>query len=259
MRYPTISNGENHPLTGSCIPCRVLDCAVFNGLAPRTVSGMGDVVIQREFRAGSQLELNGALADRVAVVAVGSVRIQWALDDGRRYVLGFCFKGDVLQLPSRDPGVKAIAITNGILYLVERSFFGRCREKNRGVDQWELAVARENLEGMAAQSLLLGRLSAEERMCLFLLDLADRIGTTTEFGVALTLPMNREDIADHLGLKSETVSRQFSRMKTTGLVRLPKPGKVIIPDTQELIDRVPYGLSSGEPSAFMVKRDRSVA
>ena len=259
MRYPTLSNDSSHSLTGSCIPCRVLDCAVFNGMAPRTVSGMGDVVIQREFRAGSQLELNGALADRIAVVAVGSVRIQWSLDDGRRQVLGFSFKGDVLQLPSHDLGVKAIAITNGILYLVERSFFGRCREKNRGVNQWELAVARENLEGMTAQALLLGRLSAEERMRLFLLDLAGRIGTASEFGVALTLPMNREDIADHLGLKSETVSRQFSRMKTEGLVRLPKPGKVIIPDPWKLTDRVPYGLSSGASPASDVKGNRSVA
>jgi len=259
MHYPTFSGDRSHPLAGSCVPCRVLDCAVFNGMAPRTVSGMGDVVIQREFRAGSHLELNGFLADRVAVVAVGSVRIQWTLDDGRRQVLGFCFKGDVVQLPSHDPGVKAIAITNGILYLVKRSFFGRCREKNRGVDQWELAVARENLESMTAQALLLGRLSAEERMCLFLLDLAERIGTASEFGVAFTLPMNREDIADHLGLKSETVSRQFSRMKTEGLVRLPKPGQVTILDTRKLTDRVPYGLSSGVSPASIVRGDRSVA
>jgi len=259
MQYPTLSSDRNHRLTGSCKPCRVLDCAVFNGMAPRTVSGMGNVVIQREFRAGSYLDLNGALADRVAVVAVGSVRIQWTLDDGRRQVLGFCFKGDVLQLPSRDPGVKAIAITNGILYLVERSFFGRCREQNRGVDQWELAVARENLEGMTAQALLLGRLSAEERMCLFLLDLAERIGSASDFGVAFTLPMNREDIADHLGLKSETVSRQFSRIKAEGLVRLPKPGKVIIPDSRKLVERVPYGLAGGETAASQVKGKRSVA
>jgi len=259
MQYPTLNDDRQHALAGCCRPCRVLDCAAFNAMAPRTISGLGNAVIQKEFRAGSFLDIGLHSADRVAVVAVGSVRIQWTLIDGRRQVLGFSFKGDVLQLPSDDPGIKAVAITNGILYLVERSFFGRCREEKRAIDKWELAVARENLEGMTAQALLLGRLSAEERMCLFLLDLAERIGAVSEFGVALTLPMNREDIADHLGLKSETVSRQFSRMKLEGLVRLPKPGKVIIPDIQQLVERVPYGLSGGEPAVSYVRGKRSVA
>ena len=49
--------------------------------------------------------------------------------------------------------------------------------------------------------------------------MAERIGTEANGKCELELPMSRGDIADSLGLTIETVSRQFSELRTTGLIK----------------------------------------
>ncbi len=57
--------------------------------------------------------------------------------------------------------------------------------------------------------LLLGRKTSIEKVAAFLIEMDIRL---TAAGI-LSLPMNRRDIADYLGLTLETVSRVMSRLK----------------------------------------------
>ncbi len=53
--------------------------------------------------------------------------------------------------------------------------------------------------------------------------------------------MTRTDIGDYLGLKNETVSRVFSKLRLEGIVNLPEPWKAVVLDRDALIE-----LSEGE-------------
>jgi CRP/FNR family transcriptional regulator len=68
--------------------------------------------------------------------------------------------------------------------------------------------------------LLLGSRSAEERLALFLLDLADRYQRRGYSSKEFVLRMTREEIASYLGLKLETVSRLFSHFQEIGLLQV---------------------------------------
>jgi CRP/FNR family transcriptional regulator len=46
--------------------------------------------------------------------------------------------------------------------------------------------------------------------------------------------MGRADIADYLGLTTETVSRTFTNLKRDGYIRLLQGGKVELPDREAL-------------------------
>ena len=67
---------------------------------------------------------------------------------------------------------------------------------------------------------MLGRQTAKERVLSFLIRLATNAGAKN--GEAVALPMNRQDMADYLGLTIETVSRVMTDLKRSHLVTLPE-------------------------------------
>jgi CRP/FNR family nitrogen fixation transcriptional regulator len=83
-------------------------------------------------------------------------------------------------------------------------------------------VVSRSLLGMTAAQLLhaedhmllLGRKSALEKVAAFVLEMDKRL---TAAGI-MSLPMNRRDIADYLGLTWETVSRSLSRLQEAGML-----------------------------------------
>jgi CRP/FNR family transcriptional regulator len=94
-----------------------------------------------------------------------------------------------------------------------------------------LSRASDELLAARAHLTLLGRKTAMERVSSFLLHLAQRQSRLGGSADQVALPMTRIDIADYLGLTSETVSRSLSMLRrlkaiqvTADGVRLLKPG-----------------------------------
>jgi CRP-like cAMP-binding protein len=107
------------------------------------------------------------------------------------------------------------------------------KSTERLIDQ-NLALARllrdttlRDLANAHGRTLLLGRMTAPERVAAFLLEMFERRDRTK----ALDLPMSRNDIADYLGLTIETVCRTLSAFKRDRIIAIPNPHRI------ELIDR----------------------
>lgn len=66
--------------------------------------------------------------------------------------------------------------------------------------------------------MMLGRKSALEKVASFLCVLADRVGEDQEDQRRINLPMRRGDIADFLGLTTETVSRTLTQLRKSGVI-----------------------------------------
>ena len=76
----------------------------------------------------------------------------------------------------------------------------------------ELSLARDHM-------MLLGRLSAEEKIAAFVWRMRQRWARVEGHAkLNVPLPMSRQDIADYLGLTLETVSRAFSQLKRDGVL-----------------------------------------
>ena len=103
----------------------------------------------------------------------------------------------------------------------------------------ELASAR-------FRTLMLGRMSAPERVATFLLDMFER----RDAARAVDLPMSRNDIADYLGLTIETVCRVMSALKRAGAIAIPTPHSVELRNRAALAaigERVPAATARDGP------------
>lgn len=97
---------------------------------------------------------------------------------------------------------------------------------------------------------MLGQLNSTERLAHFLVELHE-LYTSRHMGAApLTLPLTRQDIADYLGLRLETVSRSFSKLREVHVISLVGHYSVAILDRDRLarIGKCDRGSSSVFPS-----------
>ena len=90
-----------------------------------------------------------------------------------------------------------------------------------------LRALRDELAATRTQMMMLGRMSAVEKLASFVLAFADRASATRG---CVELPMTRSDIADYLGLTIETVSRKLNEFHAQGVIRLETPNRVWILD-----------------------------
>ena len=81
-----------------------------------------------------------------------------------------------------------------------------------------------SLERAHDHMMLLGRKTAQEKVASFLLDMSRRVSKGDRFD----LPMQRTDIADHLGLTIETVSRTLTQFAREGLIKLAAASRSVV-------------------------------
>lgn len=196
---------------------------------------MNRIVSSLELDPGDPLFDEGEPANAVYNVTAGAIKVYKLLGDGRRQVTGFLFAGDFLGLANDDIyAYSAEAVTHATLcrfqrrkleVLLER--YPRMEKRLLGMASHELAVAQE-------QMLLLGRKTAKEKLASFLLNLSKRLVQRGQKGNPVSVPMNRTDIGDYLGLTTETVSRTFTQLRQSGIISLNNGGKVEIHDRDVL-------------------------
>lgn len=219
------------PTTPSKIDIAAL--AMCRGLGKQSASRVVAVSTLQKASAGETLFSEGDDSDGIYEVVTGMLRLYKLLPDGRRQITGFISAGQILGLAPEGTHVySAEAITNVTLCRYPRVGFDRLIDEVPGLARRLLAVTSHELRAAQDQMLLLGRKAAAEKVASFLLLMADQQGNDTEVSV----PMARSDIADYLGLTTETVSRTFTKLKLEGLIALPTPNHVEIRDRSQLED-----------------------
>jgi CRP/FNR family nitrogen fixation transcriptional regulator len=176
----------------------------------------------------------GEPADYLYKVVSGAVRTFKILDDGRRQINSFYLPGDFFGLEvSREHGTSCEAICTATVLLMKRNAATELAKRDSSVARRLWDITAVELARVQDHIVLLIR-NAEERVGAFLTEIATRTHANEEFD----LPMSRQDIADHLGLTIETVSRTLTHFETIGFIALPKSRHVILRKRSALDDLI---------------------
>jgi CRP-like cAMP-binding protein len=183
------------------------------------------------FRRHAEIYGDGEPADYLYKVVTGVVQTYKVLADGRRQVGGFYLRGDIFGLETgAEHAFSAEAITEcRVLVAKHSTLIARAKTDHEVAFQLWMLTGRE-LRRLQDHLLLLIK-NAAERVAAFLLALAERSST----GNSIDLPMSRRDIADHLGLTIETISRTLSYLESVQAIELLSTRRVLLRDRSALV------------------------
>jgi CRP/FNR family transcriptional regulator len=159
-----------------------------------------------------------------AQVLSGVVKLTKALPDGRQQIVGLLFPSDFLGRPfSSASPYAAEAATEVELCCFNRRQFEELMHEQPSLKQLFLERTLDEVDAAREWMLLLGRKSAGEKVAALILHIARRLaaaecpGAKSE-SLRFDLPLSRTEMADYLGLRIETVSRQLKQLRTARVI-----------------------------------------
>ncbi len=232
----------------ACARCCLRELCVPEGFSQCDVDFMRRLVKDQhlKLKRGEQLFRAGERFDRLFAVASGSFKTYLITRGGRERINGFSFAGELMGLDAIAIGchvTHAVALEASVVCVLP---FRKIEETADRVPlvrrQFQHLLSREILRSQEL-TLLLGNLSAEERLAAFLLNLSQRFADRGFSGTYLRLPMSRPDIGRYLALTPETVSRLFTRIEAAGVIRVRgKAVEIVQPQQLEaLVELEPRG------------------
>lgn len=204
----------------SCDLCEVRERSICADLGPREFAHVEKTMARRNVVKNKALMVEGEPNESLYIIVDGSFRLSKVLEDGRRQVTGFLFKGDFVGVRSTESSAyTAEALEDSTVCFFPHRYLDEIAIDAPGIK--DRLIARGQTEYHKAQDhiVLLGKKTAEERVISFIEMIARTIGVNDGPQRRLVpLPMPRQDIADYLGLRLETLSRTLAALKQDGRI-----------------------------------------
>jgi len=218
-------------------------CGLFGGLTPGSLEKVTKIARTVRFGRGQTIFREGDPCPGIYVVGEGTVRVFKTAPSGKEHVLHFARAGmtfaEVAAIGRFDCPAHADVTEDSICVLIPEAGFRRiidedhsfCIEIMSGMSKWV-----HHLVGLLEDLVLR---DATARVARHLIK-SDSTGGQGEF----TLPMRKKDLASHLNLTSETLSRTLHRLVDCGLIETQGQG-IRIFDLAKL-EEVARGLAPAE-------------
>ena len=185
------------------------------------------------FRRNNVIACEGDAADYIFMVVSGVVRSCKTFRNGTRNVVAFYLPGDLFGWDDQKSTLSAEAATDAMVLFIKRSGLLSLAARESRVSGFLLAIATDELRRAQEHGLLMSR-SAKCRLAAFLTDLSNRMGKTG----SINLPMSHQDIADHLGLTIETLSRNITELERSGVIARASRRTLMVRDRRALMHAI---------------------
>ena len=217
------------PSTGSSFSCR--DCpsrehCLPAGLDPAGLCSFEHTVARRQhLKRHERLYRGGMPLEHLYIVSSGQIKAERPMPDGRPQVVGFYLPGQMLGLDALSSHAycsDAVALCDSTVCAISYSMLTSLLQQRSILLLRFHALFGAELARQQSNMLLLGNAKAPQRLAAFLMDLAtSRQAPAPAPPVpSFELRMSRDDIASHLGLALESVSRQLTQFRAAGLLEV---------------------------------------
>ncbi|MET1415406.1 Crp/Fnr family transcriptional regulator [Roseibium sp. HPY-6] len=171
----------------------------------------------REYDRGETLFLQGETAHAIHIVTEGWVKLYRIAPNGGEAVVNVFAKGEsfgeAVAFRGHAYPVSAEAVTACEVMRIPSSAILEAMRKDPDIAVSVLASTFAHLHSLVSQLEQLKAQTGPQRVAEFLLDLCEKDAG----GCVVTLPYDKFLIAGRLGMKPESLSRSFSKLKGVGV------------------------------------------
>lgn len=206
--------------------CRLEKLQPANGLTAEEMARLVDITDRkRPMAKGAHLFRQDDPFKSAFIVRAGSLKTYVLTDDGREQVLGFYLPGEVLGLDAISEGYQhanARALETTSVCEIPFEELQDLAGEIPGIQRQLLRIVSQELRTDEKLMTLLASKTAEARLATFLLDMSRRHQAQGHAANSFNLSMSRGDIANHLGLAVETVSRLLTRLQNESVLSVQR-------------------------------------
>lgn len=169
---------------------------------------------------GEHLALDGERMRSLYVVRRGAMKAYELTSDGDTMVTGFYFPGEVIGLESLFSETHkghVVALQDTCYCEIPLKTFKRLQKKSSELQSLTQELLCQSVYDTRRLLLTTRHLNAQARLATFLVDVVDRL-VESDASVEFHLRVDRQDIANYLGLTIGTVSRTLSGFRDEGLL-----------------------------------------
>ncbi|MEO0370097.1 MAG: Crp/Fnr family transcriptional regulator [Pseudomonadota bacterium] len=208
-----------------CSACAVRNSSLCGALSSDEIADLNNISRRKSLKPGQIHVFEGDDARDFANVTQGVAKLMRGAEDGRQQIVGLLFPSDFIGGPMRSASGELTepytieAVSPLELCIFPRGGFEELLGVYPELERKLLDRTLNELQLAREWMVLLGRKTARERVATFILHVAEKMRNHGCHGaISFDLPLARGDIADHIGLTIETVSRQITQLRKQGII-----------------------------------------
>lgn len=227
-----------------CDHCKEQYCtqkvSIFAGLAADENAKVHGLIQRFSYKKGDLLVLDGQAYDRLMIVHGGRLKAYRDTVDGKQQILHLFGPGDFLGERSLFVETNSVytveALTDVAVCTIPREAFQALLDEHPSISKKILETLSDRLTHLERAIESMGAKTIDKRVSVALVDFAEKFGKRVEGRFEVALPLNREGIANYIGLTRETVTRKMKRLERDGVIRPIGNKKIEILDWEALQD-----------------------
>ncbi|MUT31333.1 MULTISPECIES: Crp/Fnr family transcriptional regulator [Mesorhizobium] len=234
-----------------CLSCAARHRGICGALDRNHLVGLAKTSSRHKIEPGVELIADAAAVDSYSNILSGVVKLTKCLSDGRQQIVGLRFAPDFLGRPFKVKStINVEAATSVSLCSFPKAAVERIMKESPELQLRLLKQTLNELDEALEWMVTLGRKTAPEKVASFLLMIAQNMDSSIDPAArssCFDLPLTRADISDFLGLTNETVSRQLTRLRADGVIRI-KNNRHITVDSMSRLEQRCGGRGSRQPA-----------
>jgi len=206
----------------ACESCHVRRLCLPVSLDAPDVERLDTLVHRRgPFKRGETLYQAGDTFGNLYAIQAGAIKTYGLTNEGQEQITGFHLPGELVGMDAIHSKVHpchAVALENTWVCEVPFDRLEALSAQVPGLQKEFIRIMSRELVADQDSLMMMGKLSAEQRVLRLLTNIYRRLRVRLGNVEEIRLPMTREDIANYVGLTTETVSRVLARLREEGVI-----------------------------------------